>query len=117
MDIDEIKVGEYVRTDDGLLFKADEYWYYECLPKLDNDTKSKLTKHSPNIIDLIEENDYVNGRLVEEICEYDEDGNDKYELGVGEIDCEDGYYIPLKAIEIKNIVTHQQFNSIKYEVN
>ena len=58
----------------------------------------------------------MNGKEVEEICGYDEDGNDKYELGIGEIDCEDGYYIPLAEIEIKSIVTKEQFNSIKYEV-
>ena len=67
-------------------------------------------------MDLIEEGDYVNGKEVEEICGYDEDGNDKYELGIGEIDCEEGYYIPLKDIDIKSVVTHEQFNSIKYEV-
>ena len=78
--------------------------------------RAEIKKHSPNIIDLIEVGDYVNHCEVVTICSYDEDGNDNEELGIGMIDSEDGFYVPLTKIQIKSIVTHEQFNSIKYEV-
>lgn len=58
-------------------------------------------KHSQNIIDLIEVGDYVNGELVASVSE------ESVEIG-------EGWHV--KAKDIKSIVTHQQFNSIKYEV-
>lgn len=132
--MEEIKVNDYVRERGEILKieifeKLSEYNYESVLVKFKEYAGSNIFtikeiekwKHSPNIIDLIEENDYVNGELVEIIYGYDEDGNDKdgndkEELGIKEVDCEDGYYIPLKNIEIKSIVTHESFNSIKYEV-
>jgi hypothetical protein len=60
-----------------------------------------ITKHSPNIIDLIEVRDYVNGELVASV--------DEESVEIGE-----GWHV--KSKDIKSIVTHQQFNSIKYEV-
>lgn len=66
-----------------------------------------VKKHSENITDLIEVGDYVNGMYVR--ATYLEGEN---------------HYIKLEGLEhtrvyendIKNIVTHEQFNSIKYEV-
>lgn len=98
---------------DILTIEGNKFYYTDIFLSFIDE---QITKHSPNITDLIEENDYVNGELVEIIYGYDEDGNDKEELGIKEVDCEDGYYIPLKNIEIKSIVTHESFNSIKYEV-
>lgn len=46
--MEEIKVGEYVRTREGKIYKTNI--------TMINDTG---IKHSPNIIDLIEEGDYV----------------------------------------------------------
>ena len=60
-----------------------------------------ITNHSPNIIDLIEVGDYLNGELVASVSE------ESVEIG-------EGWHV--KAKDIKSIVTHQQFNSIKYEV-
>lgn len=70
-----MKVGDYVRLPDGI-HKIKEYEYrpeYEnchCMYLDDNDygllfTDKELIKHSPNIIDLIEENDFINGLRVE----------------------------------------------------
>ena len=121
-----IEVGEYVRNKDGKILKIDSFEKdlrnieVVCFATGEVYTRQKLNEiiktHSKNIIDLIEVGDYVNGKEVEEICSYDKDGNDKYELGICEIDCEDVYYIPLKDIEIKSIVPKEQFESMKYKV-
>ena len=66
-----------------------------------------IKKHSSNILDLIEIGDYVNG----------------YKVRAVYLDGE-RHYIKLNGIEhariydddIKSIVTHESFNSIKYEV-
>lgn len=63
----------------------------------------KIKCHSPNIIDLIEVGDYVNGTRVERAGEI---------LGFF-----DGvYFFGLKRMCIDSIVTHEQFNSLKYVV-
>ena len=70
--------------------------------------KKDILKHSPNIIDVIEVGDYVNGKRVEGID--DKEFYDHREIFF-ENEC---WYI--KDYHIESIVTHQQFNSIKYEV-
>ena len=125
-----IKVGEYCRTETGYIAKlieknkdlmnfdgniisrygeestylySDKYW---------GDETKEIIKHSPNIIDLIEVGDVL------EIQE--EDGEIAY-LGLKQ----DTTTMTYKALieDIKNgevkllgIVTHESFNSIKYEV-
>lgn len=61
----------------------------------------QIAKHSYNIIDLIEVGDYVNGELVASV--------DEKSVEIGE-----GWHV--KPEDIKSIVTHESFNSIKYEV-
>ena len=83
---DKIEVNEYVRTKEGFIYKIEngEEFYEdsvdvgigiipdvygiwidrECLDYID---KRDIVKHSKQIIDLIEEGDYVNGNLVEEV--------------------------------------------------
>ena len=108
----EVEVGEYVRTKDGMITKAlsddglfldiDKRYFdeqYHSMRKFI--THEQITKHSPNIIDLIEVGDYVNGELVASVSE------ESVEIG-------EGWHV--KAKDIKSIVTRQQFNSIKYEV-
>ena len=65
--MEDIKVGEYVRTKNGKIDKVknDDYYmkqYIECEKGLY--LRENITKHSFNLIDLIEPGDYVNGRLV-----------------------------------------------------
>lgn len=110
-----MKVGDYVRLPDGI-HKIKEYEYrpeYEnchCMYLDDNDygllfTDKELIKHSPNIIDLIEEGDYVNGGEVY--------------YTVGDLVAFDGGQdgeIYIKSKEIKTIVTKEQFESMQYEV-
>ena len=98
--MEEIKAGEYIRTKDGCIFKATEYWLGECYSDRVN-----IKKHSPNIINLIEEGDYVNGKLIHKV---DIRENSAYiYYGNGKTFCD---------YQIKDIVTKEQFNQMKYIV-
>lgn len=110
----EIQVGEYVRDKDGVINKVTEIQDYEE----ENDIwyqgekivggtwRSMVTKHSFNIIDLIEVGDYVNGYKVVKISEHT---FTTMEQG--------GYIVHHKeCVTIKSIVTKEAFESIKYEV-
>ena len=115
---DKIEVGEYVRTKRGIgkileiktvqpkmYGKYDVAYLIDICPRM-YITQTEFIKHSKNIIDLIEEGDFVNG---EEVIEVRKEDNKIY-LMTG--------YCPQKYIkdEIKSIVTKEQFNSIKYEI-
>ena len=112
-----MKVGDYVRTDKGIIGKIkaidnqteleDLYlvkrrWYY----------KENIIKSSPNIIDLIEVGDYVDGLKVVDIVEHLHGHKDivmtngKFQWSTSNDD-----------YDIKSIVTKEQFEAIKYEVN
>ena len=112
---DKIEVGEYVRTDKGYIRKEVTQVFLDMMQE-GKSSFGKPLKHSKNIIDLIEEGDYVNGSEVITVYGYDEDGNDKDGLGICEVDDDYAYYSYLENIEIKSIVTKEQFNSVKYEV-
>ena len=74
--------------------------------------KKYMVKSSPNIIDLIEVGDYVNGRKIETkyYC------NVNQEWIVAE-DCGDEYYDCKFANEnIKTVVTKEQFEVMQYKV-
>lgn len=67
----------------------------------------KILKHSKNIIDLIEEGDYVNGEKV---------------IGKGALSCIPQYYDDetndiVYFDEIKSIVTKEMFSSVEYKVS
>ena len=114
-----MKVGDYVRLDrcqginriEGITidyveleqYVADEYGEATMILR-----KNDIIKSSPNIIDLIEVGDYVNGCFV---LEKDSkfivvNGLDNYGFGQGVIPIED----------IKSIVTKEQFSSMEYKV-
>ena len=107
----EIKEGEYIRTKQGYIAKVEDiegniimcdsdiYSYYEVAPILVGEQMKLITKHSFNIIDLIEVGDFVNG------VEVVETANNKF------IDEK-----LLKNTDIKSIVTKEQFNSVMYKV-
>lgn len=116
--MEEIKVNEYVRTKKGYIdkiinierYNEEEKWLVgENFRKgLNNGyygrtTDNDITKHSPNIIDLIEVGDYVNGLKVIEKredfhCVIPDNGFNYYEH------------------DIKTILTKEQFQSVMYEV-
>lgn len=113
--MEEIKVGEYVRTKEGCIFqivgqcKRVDHTLYDtdnfgiCSSTV---LKEITKKHSPNIIELIEEGDYVNGEKVIEVRKQ----NEQIYLMTS--------YVPQKYIkeDIKSIVTKEQFNQMKYIV-
>ena len=118
----DISVNEYVRSKDGIIGKFYEIdknvrYYGERLEDViyriyvgnTQDyqylriKKEDITKHSPNIIDLIEEGDYVNGRYVQKITKtliYFRNCSHRRK----------------DELLVEDIVTHEQFNSMKYIV-
>lgn len=120
----KIKVGEYVRTIDGYIRKVtqvNEKGTYQAIAfgKYETDvdyknskciSEKKIAKHSPNIIDLIEVGDYVNGWKV-----FKTNKQSYLDYAVMVIDgAEDGTYVC--EYEIKSIVTHEQFKGMEYEI-
>ena len=124
----EIKVNEFVRTKYGEIAKVIEYkdeivfdkeikFYgmyrgYICEDELDF-----IVKHSPNLKDLIQKDDFVNGDRVVAI-DYAEDENGNYVdvLGIMEIDDDYAYPIELRVINIQEVVTKEMMESISYKV-
>ena len=129
---DKIEVGEYVRTNQGHIgvlkrIELDENdkslkWYvfdkkeFETnIVKEEYINKPYIVKHSKNIIDLIENEDCLIYKIR---------GSDILRKGFvrKHIDLETNReylsieFYSLKQIEILGIVTKEQFNSVKYEV-
>lgn len=72
-----------------------------------------IIKARKNITDLLQVGDYVNGYLVTFV--YRPDGNEVFRIEL-EKNTLQGHIIS-KSEQIKSIVTKEQFESIKYEVN
>lgn len=123
--MEEIKVGEYVRTIDGYIRKVEQvnrkgsydglchgaynvdipYKYSQGI------SAKKIKSHSPNIIDLIEEGDYIKGEKVTAIYdEYKNDGHIKFETNY------EGRYRDYVDEDIKSIVTKEQIKQIEYRI-
>lgn len=114
-----IEVGEYVRTKDKILkidsfdkdirnidcvcFTTGEIYTQELLNKI-------MVKHSKNIIDLIEEGDYINGMEVLDIYK----SRDLWEPI--EIRVNSRYTNYLIADEIKTVLTKEQYEANCYKV-
>lgn len=120
----EIKVGEYVRTDEGIIGKIKRIeldkndislkWYVFDKKRPDINiinevyiNKPYIVNHSPNIIDLIEVDDYVNGMLVRKGRVAN--GEEKLLVGNHLI-----HGMALDVVNIKSIVTKEQFQKIEY---
>lgn len=125
-----IEVGEYVRTKLGYIAKITEIdnfiWFNNKINKESGmavyelskvEFENLVVKHSKNIIDLIEEGDYVNGDIVVPI-DYNEDEQGNYfnVLGVMDIDDDYAYPIELSVINIRTIVTKEQMAQMEYKV-
>ena len=126
----EIKVGEYVRTKDGVIFKIltkdksdfgnhyygitdnENYSNYTYGKGSHNDIKNKILKHSFNIIDLIEIGDFVNGMKVNDISKIQRFNKPIQKCLWANID--DGYDIINE--EIKTILTKEQMEANQYVV-
>ena len=112
---EKIEVGEYVRTDNGIdkfLYKdkykngVDKYIFEKTSM---SNPEYYVLKHSKNIINLIEVGDYVNGYPVKIVM------GKKCNFDLNEMAWVDLENIFLDGL-IENIVTKEQFESIKYEV-
>ena len=116
--MEEIKVGEYVRTGHGNIFKVSkttDFGMNNVFPHDENGIMivTQITKHSPNIIDLIEAGDYVNGYKVTSVCNEEPCPSGK----CVDIDCDrPSEFCTLWVTDIKEIVTKEQYNSIKYVI-
>ena len=106
-----MKVGDYVRMDNGCICKVLEYtdisdndFYVNTDSPYNVVYKSWIVKSSPNIIDLIEVGDYVNGERVINIIK-----KHKY-LEVSDEE------IVIDEKDIRTIVTNEQFEEIEYKI-
>ena len=125
----EIKVGEYVRTIDGYIrkvtqvnekgtYQARAFGKYETDVDYKNSkciSEKKITKHSSNIIDLIEVGDYVNGYKVVDIMEDMKTGELHLEMTADYTNQEIGD-CTIYNKNIKTIVTHEQMREMEYKV-
>ena len=102
-----IKPNDYVRTHNGRIYKVTNAYILKITCGHTSLRYSEITKHSKNIMDLIECGDIVET--------FDVLHNDVVYIWNEEMlkalkeDIENG-------IQIKSIVTYESFNSIKYEV-
>ena len=119
----KLKEGMYVRTKDGAIAKAeqiiDDEIHFDIKPIFSDGEclgyrwfyVKDVIKTSNNIIDLIEEGDYVNREYV-----YGTGYNTYDNFGV-KIEKDLRHSQVIKENEIKSIVTKEQFESISYKVN
>lgn len=124
--MNEIKVGEYIRTKKGIIGKVEhtlgsckfrtttghisksqDHYYIDNPKQRGNISKLSITKHSKNIIDLIEKGDIVNGERVKRTYK-----------GIGQqyIALEERNIFSKDYKDIKTILTHEQYESNCYKV-
>ena len=113
-----MRIGDYVRInctvyDTVVINRIAEIFDNTILTENDGSiyqgeySKEDIIKSSPNIIDILEVGDYVNGYL---IIEKDINNELRY------IDLKDRNMKYVKYLDIKSIVTKEMFSSIEYEV-
>lgn len=122
-----MKIGDYVRTKKGIIDKIIIEYNGHCADancnckhvscEKDYYDEDEIINSSPNIIDLIEVGDYVNGYKVIELAT-NIDGKILYlETDITEFDnvyaCGN---INIYEKDIKSIVTKEQFESMEYKV-
>ena len=116
--MEKIKVGDYVRTKDGEITRiVDTNMFDKTIYKDIQGVKyylEDIVKHSPNIINLIEVGDYVNGNKVFATDNRINDNGEKVILTENYDEWTDNGVISNK--DIKSIVTKEQFKSVSYEV-
>ena len=98
----KIEINEYVRTDKGIITKAQEHFIDGLLNG--KSAFGKAVKHSKNIIDLVEKNDYVNGvRVLDITGDY---------IHTAEWDC----CRERLRKKLKSIITKEQIKQIEYRI-
>lgn len=132
--MNKLEKGMYVRTKNGCICQILRTTYSKYLSRnkelcyevdrpinVNNELYDEdIMKASHNIIDLIEDGDYVNGEMVMEADWSDDNGEYEEGLAFPLYDGEDKNviisWLPLKYTKIKTIVTKEQFEAMKYEV-
>lgn len=118
---DKIEIEEYVRTEDGIIDKVTEYrtdchvYYCEKGMIIDEDNSigiplKQIVKHSKQLIEIVKEGDYVNGREVLDIYK----PRDLWEPI--EIRVDSRYTNFILADEIETILTKEQMETNCYKV-
>lgn len=134
--MEDIKVGELVRTKKGYIEKIKTVNHYGIVIKHNNDNddfsedinyyaesgleinKMDIKKHSFNLIDLIEVGDYVNGKRVSALKgEVNlSDVNDEDDFCYTDFSDEYGEWYGIGEDEVQSILTHEQFEANAYKV-
>ena len=114
-----MKIGDYVRTNEFGIQKVK--WFDNEEPILENGftaLQSSGYKSSPNIIDLIEVGDYVNGEQVYESRYHELYISYVYcgGIGVRTTECYATFINDMKEEDIETIVTKEQFEQMEYKV-
>ena len=99
----EIEVGEYIRTDKGIISKINSGVDIDMI-EFENAIIGNIVKHSKNIIDLIQEGDYVNGEYVKEIIQYESEKCIIAFIGI------------IGEEAIKTILTKEQYEKNSYKI-
>lgn len=112
--MEELQVGEFIRTESGELYKID--YVGESVVTAGEEVIIPLNyikNHSFKPIDLVKKGDYVNGIYIEsnkgeylETLEHDYENSD-----LGHIE-----YLKIYPYEIKSIVTSEKFASVEFNV-
>jgi hypothetical protein len=110
--MEEIKVGEYIRNNDGGIGKITKVinetifyvQYYDNIPFKTDIYETKIKSHSKDIKNLIEPRDFVNEMIVDKDC--------------NGLICTDinGDFHYLDKIQIKTILTHEMYEQNCYKV-
>ena len=118
--MEEIKVGEYIRTTEGCIVKIKNDEHLDFL-KFSNAVIGNITKHSKDIIDLIEVGDIVNGWRVGAIYYGEKEGV----MHTINFELEDGQLYSWKEkfgeetcdfqLKIETILTHEQYEQNCYK--
>ena len=119
----ELKENMYVRTKDGIIAKVDYIdddtiffdkdlyrTYGDSIDFLEKDNLERIIKASYNIIDILEEEDYVNGCYIQEIKSL------KDNVMVCMLDSDYEFVSTINNKDITSVVTHEQMEQMEYKV-
>lgn len=118
----DIKIGEYARLNSTLyntvvILKIMEVFDNTIVTENNGSIfqgeygKDEIINHSYNIIDLIEENDFINSMRIAEIK------SNKNGVLKCMVDSDYEFITTILNDEIKSVVTKEQFSFMQYEVN
>ena len=120
-----MKVGDYVRTEDWGIIKIKNYYYDGAFICIIDENENEYTfnkgmidenKSSPNIIDLIEVGDYVNGYKVVGIEKEEEHEDSILILDMSEEMHSYKETSISQDYKIKSILTKEQFKKMEYRL-